>query len=99
MDAADFIVKTLSSMYAHSSAQYDRSCKTLHSKLSSNEGKSRIQGRGKSSVYNGLLTVLAVFCLVDIGEARWFGEANEMIDNVNVEEVGMQVSVLFFVYT
>ena len=39
----------------------------------------------------GLLVGVAIFCLVDIGEGRLFDVANEAIDNIHLEEVGMKV--------
>ena len=97
MPAVNVIVRMLSSTYAHSSVLYDICRKTLRVSfiLPKKFSGSKNTTRAKFTLFQaGLLALLAVFCLVDIGEARWFDDANEMIDNVNVEEVGMQVSFL-----
>ena len=109
MPAVKLIVRMLSSTYAHSSVLYDICRKTLRvsfifpkkfSGIKSRPKEKENTTRTKFTLFQaGLLALLAVFCLVEYGEARWFDDANEMIDNVNVEEVEMQVSVLFFVYT
>lgn len=95
MPVVQLIVGMLSSTYAQSSILHDNGCKNLKLILKLIGGKSCPMAKEKAThpkrtlLQVVLLVMLALLCLVDIGEAR------EMIDNVNVEEVGMQVSFLF----
>ena len=99
---------------------YDRGCKTLRTVLlksvpslypmpNHSGGKSRCRSRrkGRGKGYHSLLvSLVVVLSIVDIGEARWFGDTNdggviegvtEVFDDANVEKVNMdQVCYLCF---
>ena len=75
---------------AQSSVFYDLGCKFISPKFSG--CKSCFKAKEKAvRPKRGLLVGVAIFCLVDIGEGRLFDVANEAIDNIHLEEVGMKV--------